>query len=135
MAAEPAAPEDNLLARRPKTISKKIIKFALGKKAEEVMLLDLRKITTMTDFFVICSGGSDVQVRAIAGAVLDGCKQEKISVYSVEGLDALSWVLIDLVDVVVHVFKQDTRKYYQLERLWGDAVIETFDDEGREAIR
>ena len=123
------------MARRPKTIAKKIIKFALGKKAEEVMLLDLRKITTMTDFFVICSGGSDVQVRAIAGAVLDGCKQEKISVYGVEGLDALSWVLIDLVDVVVHVFKQDTRKYYQLERLWGDAVIETFDDEGREAIR
>ncbi len=123
------------MARRPKTIAKKIIKFALGKKAEEVMLLDLRKITTMTDFFVICSGGSDVQVRAIAGAVLDGCKQEKISVYSVEGLDALSWVLIDLVDVVVHVFQQDTRKYYQLERLWGDAVIETFDDEGREAIR
>jgi len=123
------------LARRPKTIAKKIIKFALGKKAEEVVLFDLRKITTMTDFFVICSGGSDVQVKAIADAVLDGCKEQKINVYSVEGLDGLSWVLIDLVDVVVHVFQRDTRRYYQLERLWGDAVIETFDDEGREAIR
>ena len=123
------------MARRPKTIAKKIIKFALGKKAEEVVLFDLRKITTMTDFFVICSGGSDVQVKAIADAVLDGCKEQKINVYSVEGLDGLSWVLIDLVDVVVHVFQRDTRRYYQLERLWGDAVIETFDDEGREAIR
>ncbi|MFQ5511773.1 MAG: ribosome silencing factor [Candidatus Krumholzibacteriia bacterium] len=123
------------MARRPRTIAKKIIQLALGKKAEDVMLFDLRKITAMTDFFVICTGTSDVQVRAIAGAVIDGCKKEKVSVYSVEGLDAATWVLIDLVDVVVHVFKPDVRKYYQLERLWGDAVIETFDDDGREAIR
>jgi ribosome-associated protein len=123
------------LAKRPKTIAKKVIKFALSKKAEDVMLFDLRKITTMTDFFVICTGGSSVQVRAIADAVIDGCKKEKMSVYSVEGLDALTWVLIDLVDVVVHVFAPDVRKYYHLERLWGDAVIETFDEEGREAAR
>ncbi len=123
------------MAKRPKTIAKRIIKFALSKKAEDVMLFDLRKITTMTDFFVICTGGSDVQVRAIADAVIDGCKKDKISVYSVEGMDALRWVLIDLVDVVVHVFKADVRKYYHLERLWGDAIIETFNEEGRAAIR
>ena len=117
------------MARRPKTVAKKMVKFALSKKAEDVLLLDLRKITTMTDFFVICSGTSEVQVKAIADAVIAGAKKEKVGVYHVEGLEGLSWVLIDLVDIVVHVFKRDTRNYYQLERLWGDAEIEKFGDE------
>jgi ribosome-associated protein len=95
------------------------------------MLFDLRKITTMTDFFVICSGVTDVQVRAIANAIVAGCKENGIAVYSVEGLTSPSWVLIDLVDIVVHVFQPEVRKYYQLERLWGDARIERYNDEGR----
>lgn len=99
------------------------------------MLFDLRKITTMTDFFVICTGVTDVQVKAIAEAVLDGCKREKMSVYSVEGLGSPTWVLIDLVDVVVHIFQPEVRKYYQLERLWGDAVIERFGYEDEEAVQ
>jgi ribosome-associated protein len=106
-----------------------MVNFALSKKAEDVLLLDLRKITSMTDFFVICSGGSDVQVKAIADAVIDGAKKEKVDIYHVEGLEGLSWVLVDLVDIVVHVFRRDTRDYYQLERLWGDAEIEKFGDE------
>jgi ribosome-associated protein len=117
------------LAKRPKTVAKKLVSFVLSKKAEDVLLLDLRKITTMADFFVICTGRSNTQVKAIADAVIEGAKKEKIGVYHVEGLEALSWVLIDLVDVVVHVFKPDTRKYYQLERLWRDAVTEEFGDE------
>lgn len=118
------------MAKRTKTTAKKLINFALSKKAEEVLLLDLRKITTMTDFFIICSGTSEVQVKAIADAITEGCKKEKIDIYNVEGYGALSWVLIDLVDIVVHIFKPDVRRYYQLERLWGDAARETFGDEG-----
>ena len=121
------------MAKRPKTVAKKIINFALSKKAEDVMLLDLRKITTMTDFFVICSGVGDVQVKAIADAIVQGCKKEKINVYHVEGTQSSTWILIDLVDIVVHVFQPDVRKYYQLERLWGDAEIEKFGYEGKEA--
>ena len=117
------------LTRRTKTAAKKIVDFALSKKAEDVLLFDLRKITTMTDFFVICSGTSDVQVRAISDAVLEGCKEKGIDVYHVEGMDSLNWVLIDLVDIVVHVFQPETRRYYQLERLWGDAKIEKFGDD------
>lgn len=123
------------MARKPKNIAKKVVSFALSKKAEDVMLFDLRGITTMTDFFVICSGVSDVQVKAIAGAVVDGCRESDIGVYHVEGMESLNWVLIDLIDIVVHVFQPETRKYYQLERLWGDAKIERFDEEGEEAIR
>jgi ribosome-associated protein len=117
------------LAKRTKTTAKKLIKFALSKKAEDVLLLDLRKITAMTDFFVICSGASDVQVKAIADAITEGCKKEKLDIYNIEGYESLSWVLIDLVDIVVHIFHPDVRRYYQLERLWGDAVQETFGDE------
>jgi ribosome-associated protein len=117
------------LARRPKTVAKKLVKFALSKKADDVLLLDLRKITSMADFFVICTGTSDVQVKAIADAVIDGAKKDKVNIYHVEGLQSLTWVLIDLVDIVVHVFQPDVRRYYQLERLWGDAKIEAFNYE------
>lgn len=117
------------MAKRPKTTAKRIVNYVLSKKAEDVLLLDLRKITTMADFFIICTGRSDTQVKAIADAVIEGATKDKMGVYHVEGLESLSWVLIDLVDVVVHVFRPDTRKYYQLERLWRDAVIEEFDAE------
>lgn len=120
------------MARRTKITAKKIINFALSKKAEDVQLLDLRGITTMADFFIICTGTSDAQVKAIMDAVLEGCKKQGIKVYHVEGSDALSWVLIDFVDIVLHVFRPETRRYYQLERLWGDGEIEHFsyEDEG-----
>ena len=120
---------EDRLARRTKTVAKKLIKHALAKKAEDVLLLDLRKVTTMTDFFVICTGGSDVHVKAIADAVIEGAKEDDVKVYHVEGYNAQTWVLIDFVDIVFHVFQKDVRKYYQLERLWGDAEIEEFDYE------
>ena len=113
--------------------ARKIARFALEKKATNIQVLDLRKITSVTDFFIICSGDSTVQVRAIAENVRDSCRDYGISVYNLEGLDSLRWVLIDMVDVVVHVFLPDVRAYYQLERLWGDAPTEYLDDETGEA--
>jgi len=117
------------LARRTKTVAKKLVEFVLGRKAEDVVLLDLRKVTTMADFFVICTARSDVQVKAIADAVIDGAREEGIKAYHVEGLEGRTWVLIDFVDVVVHVFRSEARGYYQLERLWRDAEVEEFDCE------
>jgi len=112
-----------------KTTAKKIVAFALEKKAEDVLLMDLRKLTSVTDFFIICSGGSDTQVRAIADNIVERCKKADIFVYNVEGYESLSWVLIDLVEVVIHVFQRDTRAYYQLERLWRDAPTDRFGDD------
>ena len=123
------------MAKRPKTTAKKIVEFVLSKKAEDVLLFDLRKITTMADFFVICTGMTDVQVKAIAEAVIEGCKKKNLKIYHVEGINALTWVLIDLVDIVVHIFQPDVRRYYQLERLWGDAKIEKYGYEDKEAIK
>lgn len=113
--------------------ARKIAKYALEKKAGDVQLLDVRKITSVTDFFIICSGDSSVQVKAIAENVRDKCREDGIGIYNVEGMDAQRWVLIDMVEVVVHVFLPDVRAYYQLERLWGDAPTEYFDDETGEA--
>lgn len=90
--------------------------------------MDLRKITTMTDFFVICSGDSDTQVKAIADAVMEGMKAKGIQTWHIEGFMALHWVLLDYVDVVVHIFHKDTRNFYGLERLWGDAKFEYVED-------
>jgi ribosome-associated protein len=123
------------LAKRTKYLAKKIVKFALEKKADDVQLLDLRKISPMTDFFIVCSGSSDVQVKAIADSVIEGCKKNDIEIYHVEGYESLRWVLIDLVDVVLHIFQPEVRAYYQLERLWGDAPKEKFGDESREAMK
>ncbi len=94
---------------------------ASSKKAEDVLVLDLRNISTVADFFVICSGASDVQVKAIADAVLEALEERGVSAWHTEGYAARRWVLVDYVDVVVHVFHAKAREYYMLENLWSDA--------------
>lgn len=98
-----------------------IAKLTLEKKAENVTILDLREITTITDYFVICSGNSDIQVKTICDYITDKLEQEHIKIWYTEGYRSFNWVLLDLVDVVVHIFLPQVREYYALERLWGDA--------------
>lgn len=93
----------------------------LDNKANDVVMLDLRPVSDMADFFIVASGTSDTHVRATAGHVVETLKKEGIRVHSVEGLEQGRWVLLDYVDFVVHVFHPTLRTYYQLERLWGDA--------------
>jgi len=118
-----------------KATAKKIVRIALEKKAFDVRLMDLRKLTPVTDFFIICSGSTSVQVKAIADHILEKCKKDDMPIYHLEGYDARRWVLIDMVDLVVHIFQPEVRNYYQLERLWGDAPTDHFDpddpDEGK----
>ena len=93
----------------------------LDNKANDVVMLDLRPVTDMADFFIVASGTSDTHVRATAGHVVETLKKEGIRVHSVEGMEQGRWVLLDYVDFVVHVFHPTLRSFYQLERLWGDA--------------
>lgn len=120
-------------APRPKratvTTARKVAGFAYEKKAVDLMVMDLRKVTDMTSFFVLCTGESGPQVRAIADNVLEQARKAGIEIYHVEGYDAQRWVLIDMIDIVVHVFQPDVRRYYQLERLWGDAPVERIGEE------
>ena len=121
----------------PKTLAKKIAQLTLTKKASNIIILDLRKLTDMTDFFVVCSGDSDVQVKAIADAVIDGAEQLNEPTWHKEGFSQRQWILLDYVDVVVHVFHKEMRKYYALEKLWGDAKIEEVEEkpEKKKAIK
>ena len=95
--------------------------LALERKAHDVVILDLRGISTATDYFVIAGGTSDVQVKAIAEHVLDELKKESVRPEHLEGLRGGRWVLLDYVDFVVHVLHPEARDFYQLEKLWGDA--------------
>ncbi len=98
------------------------------KKGLDVKLLDLRGITTIADYFVICSGESDMQVKAIADNIDKRLTEEGVKIWKQEGFKALSWVLIDLSDIVVHIFRNESRQFYNLERLWGDAPVEELTD-------
>lgn len=90
-------------------------------KAQDVVLLDLKGVTDMTDYFVVASGTSDTHVRSIAQRVVEGMAKFGLKANHVEGEDTGRWVLVDFVDFVVHVFHPSMRSFYQIERLWGDA--------------
>jgi len=101
------------------------------KKATDITVLDLRGVTSMADFFVIGTGHSDVQVRAIANAVMDELEDAYgEQPWRREGMERLQWVLLDYVDLVVHVFTPDRREHYDIERLWGEAESETVPTNG-----
>jgi ribosome-associated protein len=107
----------------------RIVEAAQDKKAQNVTSLDLRKITdAVCDFFIVCDAQSGIQVKAIADHIVDQIRKETgESPLHTEGLNNLEWVLIDYVDVVVHVFKTEMRDYYQLEELWLDAERKDFE--------
>ncbi|MFP4198426.1 MAG: ribosome silencing factor [Halanaerobium sp.] len=91
------------------------------KKAEDIDVLNVQGLTVIADYFVICSGNSDQQVRAIARAVDEKLSEKEIEPKKMAGMDDARWVLIDYADVIVHVFQKREREYYDLERLWSDA--------------
>ena len=94
---------------------------ARSKKAHDLVALDLRELDGVADYFLICSGGSEVQVKAVAEAVEEKLREAGARPWHVEGLEGRRWVLLDYVEMVVHVFHEKTREYYMLDRLWGDA--------------
>lgn len=105
-----------------------IIDHILEKKGEAIVVMDLRGVTGVTDFFVIATGTSNVQVRAIADEVKEKLKKDHgINPWHAEGYQAQKWILLDYVNIVVHVFDAETRSYYDIEKLWGDAKIRVVD--------
>ena len=103
-----------------------IAKFALDKKAENVVSLNVKNLTNITDEFVICSSDTNIQVKAIADSIRKNTDYKPVRI---EGYEHLNWVLLDYIDVIVHVFKTSERNYYNIEKLWGDAPIREFIDE------
>lgn len=103
------------------TRATRVVEAALERKAEDVVVLDVRELTSFADTFVLATGRSDRQVRAIADSVREAFEAAGGRVLGVEGLEEARWVLLDLGDVIVHVFQPDVRRYYDLDRLWSDA--------------
>jgi ribosome-associated protein len=97
------------------------IRAAEDKKAIDLTVLDLRKAAGFTDFFLICSGSNPRQIRAIADSVMETLAEDGVKPAHVEGYDRSEWVLLDYFDFIVHIFVPETRMFYGLERLWGNA--------------
>ncbi|WP_349407897.1 ribosome silencing factor [Pseudalkalibacillus sp. SCS-8] len=97
------------------------VQAADDKRAEDIVVLDVQGISLVADYFMICHGNSEKQVEAIARELKDRAQESGLDIKRLEGLDQSRWVLIDLGDVLVHVFHKDDRSYYNLEKLWGDA--------------
>lgn len=118
---------------KPEQMSLAIAEQASNRKALEIVQLDLRGIVSYTDFFVICTGRSDRQTRAIHEGIHAGIKQDHGRLPSrVEGVAQADWILMDYDDVVVHIFTPETREYYRLEQLWGEAPARSLDAVGAE---
>ena len=114
----------DFLADEP--LLKIVINLALDKKAEDIIVLDVRGLSSITDFMVICHGNSEPQVKAITDSIRKGTPQKP---RHLEGYEKQNWVLIDYFDVMIHVFNHDQREYYSIDRLWADAPSKKISDE------
>ena len=108
-------------ARLPAQIDRAIA-AAEDKKALDLVVLDLRKAAGFTDFFLICTGTNSRQIRAIADGIIDALAGDGVKPAHIEGYDRSEWILLDYFDFIVHIFATETRLFYDLERLWGNAA-------------
>ncbi|QCR32954.1 ribosome silencing factor [Lysinibacillus sp. SGAir0095] len=103
------------------TLLEIVYKALDDKRAEDIVVLNMENISLLADYFLICNGNSDRQAQAIAREVQEKAQENGYEVKRIEGFDSARWILVDLGDVVVHIFHKDERAFYNLERLWGDA--------------
>jgi ribosome-associated protein len=120
MAKSESRPKKPALPRLPADV-KAAVAAALDKKAIDLVVLDLRKSSAFTDFFIICTGGNARQVKAISDGVEEALRAKGLKPALTEGYQQGDWILIDYFDFIVHVFASQTREFYALEKLWGDA--------------
>lgn len=108
------------------------VKAALKKKAFDLIVLDIKEISSFANYFIVCSGNSNRQVQAIASSIEYDLKKQGIYPLGIEGFNEGKWILLDYDDVIIHVFYQPIREFYELERLWADAPRIELKDEHRE---
>ena len=123
MASRPATPRRPRSDLEPLDLARRIVELAEDKKAADIVLLDLDGLTTLADAFVICSGGSERQISAIADGIVEGLRDERIKPIGREGTSESHWVLLDYGSVIVHVFTPPERDYYELEKHWSGARV------------
>lgn len=117
----------------PAELAREIARYALDKKAHDVLELEMAALVGYTDYFVVCSGNTDRQVKAIHDAIHEGCKREHgLLPRRVEGASRAQWILMDYLDVIVHIFTPATREFYRLEQLWGEAPARSVGADARD---
>ena len=126
MRPEPTTNPTQILVDTPTRV-REAVAAAEDRKAVDLRVLHLEKVSDFTDFFLICSGTSERQVQAIADAVQERMREGQVRPLHVEGFNRGQWVLLDYGDFVVHIFQEEPRRFYSLERLWGDAPDVTRD--------
>lgn len=104
-----------------KQLMETVVKCMDSKKAIDIKALDISKITTMADYFVICQGGSSTQIKAIADEIEEKLSEQGVKPFGREGLNTAYWILMDYSDVIVHIFSGESRSFYSIENLWSDA--------------
>ncbi|GEK89898.1 ribosome silencing factor [Alkalibacterium putridalgicola] len=109
------------MKQTPMEVLEYVVKAADAKQAEDIVALDMKNVSLLADYFVILHANNDRQLNAIAQSILDEASKHDQDIKRVEGKDDAKWVLIDLGDVIVHLFNQEEREFYKLERLWSDA--------------
>jgi len=114
------APSAELKARRA-------ARAALDKRAGDLVVLDVQRVSSVADYFLVCSGKSTTHLRTITDAIRSELKEDGVRLLHVEGVAESGWILLDYGDVLMHVFLEETRAYYALERLWGDAPVVPLD--------
>ncbi len=104
-------------------------KSAYDRKALDIVILDLKGLSSLTDYFVICRGNSDTHVQGIAERIEESLDEKDVRLWHREGEKKSTWILLDYIDVIIHIFTKDAREFYSLERLWGDAPKTEYGDE------
>jgi len=105
-----------------------VVNAAIAKKAENITTLDMKSKVDFTDYFVVCNGDNKLQMRAIADEIADELEKNNVNKYNIEGYDNDEWILIDVYDVICHIFNKETRKHYDIENLWADVPQKTITD-------
>ena len=108
---------------KPNQIINLIPELLLDKKAKDIMVLDVKKITTLTDFFIICTSESNPQTKALKDHVYRELRALGQRPLNMEGSENSGWIVLDYFNIIIHIFSKEQRDYYQIERLWGDAKI------------
>lgn len=115
------------MALNPFEVAEQAALSMLNKKASDVRILDLRQVSSIVDYFVIGSVGSEPQLKAVVEGIMEDLNRTDTAPWHVEGTQSSRWVLLDYVDVVMHIFRSEVRHFYGLERLWGDVPMVRFD--------
>ena len=120
--------EEHLMVTVSKDDVLAVVQVVLDKKAQDVVLLEISNVVSYADYFLICSGRSGIQVKAIVNAIEKSLKEQGIRPLHIEGLTEGRWVLLDYDELIIHVFLEETRYFYNLERLWRDVPRTTFEE-------